>query len=72
MWQLLDKIPFWLLIVTAVLMLLAPMRPMPHVIEKLMLLQNGTLTRPIDIFDLLYHLLPTILLILKVSRNFRK
>jgi hypothetical protein len=68
MWQLLDKIPWWLLIVTAVLMLIAPVRPMPHVVEKLILLKNGTLTRPLDIFDLFYHLLPTLLLILKMYR----
>ena len=69
MWSLIDKIPLWLLIVTAVLMLLAPVRPMPHVVEKLIMLKNGTLTRPLDIFDLFYHLLPTFLLALKVYRK---
>ena len=69
MWSLIDKIPLWLLIVTAVLMLLAPVRPMPHVVEKLIMLKNGTLTRPLDIFDLFYHLLSTFLLALKVYRK---
>jgi hypothetical protein len=68
MWRLLDKIPWWLLIVAAVLMLIAPVRPMPHVVEKLIMLKNGTLTRPLDIFDLFFHLLPTLLLILKMYR----
>ena len=72
MWRLLDKIPLWLLILMAVLMLMAPMRPMPHAIEKLIMLKNGTLTRPMDIFDLLYHLFPTILLVMKIYRNFSK
>ena len=50
-------------------MLLAPFRPMPHVIEKLIMLKAGTLKRPIDIFDLFFHLLPTILLIIKAMRG---
>jgi hypothetical protein len=53
-------------------MLLAPFRPMPHVVEKLIMLKNGTLTKPIDIFDLFYHLVPTIVLLLKVYRDFSK
>lgn len=68
----LDKIPYSVLIVISVLMLLAPFRPMPHVIEKLIMLKNGTLTKPIDIFDLFYHLLPTIILLLKVYRDYTK
>ena len=72
MWRLIDKIPLWLLILTALLMLMAPMRPMPHALEKLIMLKNGTLTRPMDIFDLFYHLFPTILLVMKICRNFRK
>lgn len=65
----LDALPFSLLIAAAVLMLLAPFKPMPHVVEKLIMLKEGTLRRPIDIFDLLFHLAPTILLLLKVVRN---
>lgn len=68
----LDKIPYSILIVIAVLMLLAPFRPMPHVVEKLIMLKNGNLTRPIDIFDLFYHLIPTILVFLKMMRSFKK
>ncbi|WP_419661556.1 hypothetical protein Dvar_19900 [Desulfosarcina variabilis str. Montpellier] len=68
----LDKIPYTALIVFAVIMLLAPFKPMPHVIEKLIMLKNGTLTKPIDIFDLFYHLIPTILLLLKLYRDYTK
>jgi hypothetical protein len=68
----LDKIPYWILIVIAVFMLLAPFRPMPHVIEKLIMLKNGMLTKPIGIFDLFYHLIPTIILLLKVYRDYSK
>lgn len=72
MWTLLDRIPYAILIPLAALMLLAPFRPLPHVLEKLSMLRNGTLTRPLDIFDLIYHLLPTALLALKVYRTFTR
>ena len=72
MWTLLDKISYPILIVIAVFMMLAPFKPMPHVMEKLIMLKNGTLTRPIDIFDLFYHLIPTIILLLKLLRKFSK
>ena len=69
MWKVLDKIPYMLLIVFAVFMLLAPFRPMPHVAEKLMMLKDGTLSRPIDIFDLFYHLAPLFILLMKFYRD---
>jgi hypothetical protein len=72
MWAFLDKIPYSILIVIAVFMLLAPFKPMPHVLEKLIMLKNGTLTKPIDIFDLFYHLVPTIILLLKIYRSYSK
>jgi hypothetical protein len=68
----LDKIPYSILIVIAVLMLLAPFTPMPHVLEKLIMLKNGMLKKPIDIFDLFYHLVPTIILLLKIYRDYSK
>jgi hypothetical protein len=72
MWTFLDKIPYTLLVVAAIFMLLAPFRPMPHVVEKILMLKNGTLTRPIDIFDLVFHLIPTMLLVIKACRDFKK
>lgn len=65
----LDKIPYSILIIAAIFLLLAPFRPMPHVVEKLIILKNGTLNRPIDIFDLFFHLIPTILLALKILKS---
>ena len=72
MLKLLDQVPYTLLIVLAVWMLLAPFRPMPHVLEKLIMLKNGTLNRPIDIFDLFFHLLPTAVLLAKWIRHLAK
>jgi hypothetical protein len=63
-----DHLPLVPLLVVAIFMLLAPFKPMPHVLEKLMMLKNGALTRPIDIFDLFFHLAPTILLLIKLVR----
>jgi hypothetical protein len=69
MLSILDKIPYAILIVFAVVMLLAPFKPMPHALEKLIMLKNGTLTKPIDIFDLIFHLAPTLILLLKIYRS---
>ena len=69
MWSFLDKIPYSILIIAAIFLLAAPFRPMPHVVEKLIMLKNGTLNRPIDIFDLFFHLAPTILLALKIVKS---
>jgi len=71
MWALLDKIPYTVIIPLAVWMLLAPFRPMPHVVEKLNMLLNGTLNKPLDIFDLLFHLFPVLILLLKGIRSFK-
>jgi hypothetical protein len=60
------------MVVAAIFMLLAPFRPMPHVFEKILMLKNGMLTRPIDIFDLAFHLIPTMLLVIKIYRDFKK
>lgn len=63
----LRRIPYPLLIVAAVLMLGAPILPEPHLVEKARMLGDGRLTQPIDIFDVFWHLLPTILLVLKFT-----
>jgi hypothetical protein len=72
MWKFLDNIPYLPLGVITVFMLLAPFRPMPHVVEKLIMLKNGTLHKPIDIFDLFFHLIPLIFLCLKFFREYNK
>ncbi|MDH3526471.1 MAG: RND transporter [Gammaproteobacteria bacterium] len=62
----LDRIPLVVLLPVAVLLALAPFLPEPHLWEKLKMLADGTLTRPIDIFDLLLHGTPLALLVLKL------
>lgn len=63
--RLIRELPFSILIVATVLMLGAPFVPEPHLVEKARMAMNGTLTRPIDIFDVVWHLLPSALLIWK-------
>ena len=46
----LDKIPWQLAIMAALTLGLAPFRP-PHIVEKLDMLFDGTLVRPIDVFS---------------------
>ncbi len=64
----LDTLPLGLLIVAAIFLGLAPFFPEPHIVEKVRMLMNGTLHRPIDIFDLFLHALPLVLLLLKLLR----
>jgi len=61
----LKKIPYSTLIIFSVILLLTPFKPMPHVVEKMIMLKDGTLHRPMDIFDLFFHCTPLILLTLK-------
>jgi len=56
-------------LIAAVLLGLAPFYPQPHLVEKLRMLADHTLKRPIDIFDLVYHALPVIILLIKIVRT---
>jgi len=67
--NLLDKVPLSLLIVLCLTLGLAPFSPEPHLFEKLRLLINGALARPMDMFDLLLHGAPWLLLIFKLIRT---
>ncbi len=69
MFRWLDATPYAVLVIVAILLLAAPVRPMPHVVEKLIMFKNGNLTKPIDILDLLFHIFPTVLLAIKVVRD---
>lgn len=66
----LDKFPLPILIALAAWMAVAPISPEPHLIEKLRMLSQGTLVRPLDMFDLLLHSAPIVLLLLRLWRKF--
>jgi hypothetical protein len=65
--RLLAQLPLSILVVLCLTLGLAPFLPEPHIWEKLKMLASGTLTRPIDIFDMLFHGVPWILLLLKLT-----
>ncbi len=68
----LDNIPLVVLLPVAVFLALAPFSPEPHLWEKLKMLVDGTLVKPIDIFDLFLHGTPLALLGLNVVRHVRQ
>ncbi|GAB4510304.1 MAG: hypothetical protein Tsb0026_11940 [Sulfuricaulis sp.] len=67
----LDKIPLTALVIAALALGLAPLTPEPHLWEKLKMLANGTLARPIDIFDLIMHASVPLLLAARLIRMTR-
>lgn len=61
-----QSLPVSILVILCLTLGLAPFVPEPHVWEKLKMLAAGSLKRPVDIFDLLMHGLPFILLALRL------
>lgn len=68
----LDRFPLALLIAIALWLAVAPVVPEPHLIEKLRMLSQGTLTKPLDIFDLVLHSVPLVLLGIRLWRMWRR
>lgn len=65
----LDQIPWWMVLVGIATLGLAPFTPEPHIWEKLKMLAAGTLVKPLDIFDLLYHAIPWAIGLMKLARS---
>ena len=59
------------LIPLALFLGLAPFYPQPHIVEKLRMLLAGTLKKPLDIFDLVWHTWPFVLLAYRILRDIR-
>jgi len=66
--SILDNISMPTVIIFVLLVGLAPFVPEPHVLEKLRMLMAGELVKPMDIFDLLMHGAPWVLLFAKLAR----
>ena len=64
----LDKLPLTWLAVLAGWLAVAPLYPEPHLVEKLRMLGQGTLVRPLDVFDLLMHAVTLLVLVAKLWR----
>ena len=65
-----DNLSIAPLVAIAVLMAVLPFNATPHLLEKLGMLFDGTLSRPIDIFDLFMHGAPSVLLMIRLFRQF--
>ena len=63
--NLITNLEWHIIIIICLTLGLAPFTP-PHIFEKLSMLVNGTLKRPIDWFDLFFHGIPWIILIIKI------
>lgn len=61
-----KRLPISLLVILCLTLGLAPFVPEPHLWQKLKMLAGGTLTRPVDIFDLMLHGFPFVLLVLRL------
>ncbi len=68
----LDKIPTQTLVIAAIFLGLSPFVPEPHLWQKLKMLAAGELSAPIDMFDMLFHSAPALLLIAKLARNSKR
>ncbi len=64
-----DRLPLSVFLIMALTLGLSPFVPEPHLWEKLKLLAAGDLVRPIDMFDLLLHGVPWLLLGVKLARR---
>ena len=67
----LDQIPWAVVLLLCLTLGLAPFAP-PHLWEKLQMLFEGRLVRPLDWFDLFFHAAPWVLLVLKTVRLFTR
>lgn len=68
----LDRFPLGVLAVVAAWLAVAPLFPEPHLIEKWRMLLQGTLVKPIDIFDLVLHTAPLVLLAIRLWRDWQR
>lgn len=64
-----DRIPKWLLVAVAVYLAGAPFVPEPHLTEKWRMFLDGTLGKPVDIFDFFLHSTPLVVLAIRLWRE---
>ena len=70
--RLIDRIPLPVVGLLCLTLGLAPFVPAPHLLEKLGMLWAGVLTDPVDVFDLVLHGAPWLLLAMKLARRSRR
>lgn len=67
-----NLLDYKLLIPLVLLLGFAPFYPQPHIVEKLRMLTAGTLNKPIDIFDLIWHAWPFLLLAYRIFMDIKQ
>lgn len=67
-----KRLGYAFLIPLVLLLGFAPFYPEPHIVEKAGMLWAGTLTRPVDIFDLFWHAWPFGLLAYRITQDLRR
>lgn len=70
--KILDSLSFTWLVPIALILAVLPVHPQPHLIEKLTMLFQNNLTKPIDIFDLVLHGAPLLVLSMKIVYSLHK
>ncbi|MEN8256525.1 MAG: RND transporter [Thermodesulfobacteriota bacterium] len=64
--ELIARLDWPLLVVLFLTIGLAPFTP-PHLVEKIRMLSQGTLEKPVDWFDLIFHASPWLFLAIKAA-----
>ncbi len=67
-----NLLDYKFLIPLVLLLGFAPFFPQPHIVEKIRMLMTGTLRKPIDIFDLIWHAWPFALLAYRIFKDLRQ
>lgn len=67
----LDDLKWLPLTLCGLLLVIAPISPTPHLLEKLAMLSQGLLVKPLDVLDLLMHCAPLLLMAIKAVRHYR-
>lgn len=63
-----DSLPLATLVMASILLGLAPLFPEPHLVEKTRWLMEGHPFKLIDVFDVLMHGAPLVLLAVRLAR----
>jgi len=64
-----NLLDYKFLIPLVLLLGFAPFFPQPHIVEKVRMMMDGTLKKPIDIFDLVWHAWPFALLVYRIFKD---
>ncbi len=67
-----DRIPMLWLVGIALYLAVAPFVPEPHLVEKWRMLFQGSLSKPIDMFDLFLHTAPLVVLAIRLWRDVQR